>query len=71
MKRRLIVAWLGSSLVLGVSFLSTGCGTEPGQPDRGSISAPRKGGGMEDPGPAKGKAAGKAGGKAGGKGGDL
>ncbi|MFO0892717.1 MAG: hypothetical protein U0790_26690 [Isosphaeraceae bacterium] len=69
MSRRLTVITLGFSLVLSLAALNSGC-SDPGQPARESISAPRKGGGLEDAGPAgKGKKA--ATGKIGGKGGEL
>jgi hypothetical protein len=67
--RRLLMPVLGASLVMAGALFTIGCGgSDPGQPGRETISAPRKGGGMEEPGPA-GKDKGKAGGKLGGKGG--
>src|SRR5262245_8126038 len=36
---------LGSSLLLTGAVVTSGCAEDPGQPSRGSISAPRTGGG--------------------------
>jgi hypothetical protein len=66
---RSFVPWMGSSLVAALFLSLSGCSGDEGQPARGSISAPRKGGAMEGAGaPDKGQ---PAGGKLGGKGGGL
>jgi hypothetical protein len=58
-RRRLITTFLSASLVVVGSVAMTGCANEEGQPSRGSISAPRKGGGVQDTAgePFKGKSA--------------
>jgi hypothetical protein len=67
--RRLVIKTLATGLSLGGALLAPGCGTEDDQPARESISAPRKGGGMEDTGgePAKAGAPAAPAGKAGRK----
>jgi hypothetical protein len=46
-RRRLIATFLGASLIVVGGVAMSGCSDE-GQPSRGSISAPRKGGGVQD-----------------------
>ena len=46
--RRLFTAVLGAGVVVAGGFAACGCGGDEGQPGRGTISAPRKGGGMTE-----------------------
>jgi hypothetical protein len=39
---------LGAGLLVAGGFAASGCAGDEGQPDRGTISAPRKGGGVRD-----------------------
>jgi hypothetical protein len=67
--RRLVIKASAAGLLIGGALLASGCGTDDGQPARGSISAPRKGGGAVGAGGASAKAgaAGAPAGKVGGK----
>ncbi len=48
MSRKLMSLLCVTGLIAGGAVLVPGCGDDAGQPSRGSISAPRKGGGMMD-----------------------
>jgi hypothetical protein len=62
-RRQLIASALGTFMAATTAVVLCGCGGEDGNPSRGSISAPRKGGGTIDPttDAVKGKGKGKAG----------
>jgi hypothetical protein len=67
-RRRLVTTVLGASVWFAGGFFATsGCGGDAAQPDRGSISAPRKGGGVADIGGEKTKPKAAAGENAGAK----
>jgi hypothetical protein len=70
-RRQLIAVVIGACLVPTGAVVTSGCGGDDGNPARGSISAPRKGGGKEEAPDAFGKGKGKgkatAGGNLGGK----
>jgi hypothetical protein len=70
-RRRLLTTVAGASLVVAGGFATSGCGEGEGQPGRETISAPRKGGGMEATSGEKAKGAPAPAGKFGGKSGDL
>src|SRR5947209_4253264 len=60
MIRRLIATFVGAGLLVGFALVASGCSGDEGQASRESISVPRKGGGIEDPGAdPKGKGKGK------------
>jgi hypothetical protein len=70
MIRRLIASSVGAGLIVVGALLTSGCSGDSAQPSRESISAPRKGGGIEDAGAdPKGKGKKAVGGKLGAKGG--
>jgi hypothetical protein len=48
MIRRFIATSLGAALLVSVALVAGGCSGDEGQASRGSISAPRKGGGVAD-----------------------
>jgi hypothetical protein len=68
--RDLVSSLLGAGLLAALISLIPGCSEDPKQPARESISAPRKGGGVQDPsvdGKAKGVKAARTKGEAGGE----
>jgi hypothetical protein len=65
-RRRFVRIAIGASLVVG-GVATPGCSNDPGQPARESISAPRKGGGVQDAGAADKSKSTKPGGKLGSK----
>jgi hypothetical protein len=68
MIRRFIASSIGAGLIVSGALLTSGCSGDSGQPSRESISAVRKGGGIENPGAdPKGKGKKAVGGKLGGK----
>jgi hypothetical protein len=69
--RSLLTTVAGACVVIAGGFATSGCGEGEGQPSRETISAPRKGGGMEATPVEKGKGAAAPAGKLGGKSGDL
>jgi hypothetical protein len=48
MIRRLIATSVGAGLMVGGALFFSGCSSDPDQASRESISAPRKGGGVQD-----------------------
>jgi hypothetical protein len=46
MIRRFIATSVGAGLLLSFALVAGGCSGDEGQPSRGSISAPREGGGV-------------------------
>jgi len=47
-RRKLAASLIGAGLVLAGVMVAPGCSADPDQPSRGSISAPRTGGGVID-----------------------
>jgi hypothetical protein len=70
-RRRLIATFVGASLFVVGGFATSGCAGDEDQPARGSISAPRNGGGVQDAAGEKTKPNAGPGGKLGAKGADL
>jgi hypothetical protein len=48
MIRRFIASLVGAGLLLSFAVVVSGCSDDPGQASRGSVAAPRKGGGVQD-----------------------
>jgi len=46
MFRRFMATSVGAGMLLSVALVGSGCSGDEGQPSRGSISAPREGGGV-------------------------